>query len=172
MKKILLILLVIIVINSCNNITRYKGFCLLIPRHIEIPLYKSPHNSDVLDYIINDTINEDYPLIALQTIVDSIALVCVEYPIGTKPETKGWIALRYLGIFLKQPLDLFPAYKSPNYKSEIVFEISKSTSQWGQFHHIFDAIDGWVQISDPNNLNKRGWIPPECQSTNPYTPPC
>lgn len=172
MKKVHLLLLLIIVISSCNSVKRYCGFCLLIPRHIEIPLYKSPHIIDVSDYIINDTINEDYPLIAIQTIKDSVALVFVEYPMGTKPNTKGWIQLRYLGIFLRQPSDLLPAYKSPSYDSEIFFEISRSKSQWGQFHHIIDVIDGWIQIPDPNNPEKQGWIPPEYQSTNPYTSPC
>ena len=34
----------------------YKGHCLLMPRHKEIPLFKSPKAITKIDYIINDTI--------------------------------------------------------------------------------------------------------------------
>ncbi|MBQ5582740.1 MAG: hypothetical protein IIU68_05240, partial [Bacteroidales bacterium] len=73
MKRIYCLLLIIILTNACNGYS-YKGHCLLIPRHKEIPLFKSPKAITKIDYIINDTINEDYPLISIAEIVDSMAL--------------------------------------------------------------------------------------------------
>lgn len=147
----------------------YKGHCLLIPRHKEIPLFKSQKAITKIDYIINDTIKEDYPLISIAEIVDSMALINAQYPMQTKKGTTGWINKKYLGIY-HIPEDTIIIHDQPSHESIISSYIIDS--YWGKYYYVLDASNKWLKIIDPNNPNVIGWLAPEFQSDNPYTPPC
>ena len=147
----------------------YKGHCLLMPRHKEIPLFKSPKAITKIDYIINDTIKEDYPLISIAEIVDSMALIKAQYPMQTKKGTTGWINKKYLGIY-HIPEDTITIHDQPSHESLISSYIIDS--YWGKYYYVLDASNKWLKIIDPDNPNIHGWLAPEFQSDNPYTPPC
>ena len=68
MKETNLLLVSFLVMSLSFADNDFIGFCLLVPKHIDIPLYGSADCAEVNDYVINDTINEDYPLIAIKTL--------------------------------------------------------------------------------------------------------
>lgn len=170
MKKIYSLLLsCIVTLLSCAD-NDFIGFCLLVPKHIDVPLYESADCDNVNDYIVNDTINEDYPLIAIKAIDNGKADVYVKYPMRTRADTNGWIDMKNLGVYLMSSSDSVNLYASPYYKSEISFCIVNPV--WGEPYSIIDAFDGWLKIEQPEQPDIAGWLPPEHQSNNPYTPPC
>lgn len=168
MRTIYCLLLIILLTNACNGYN-YKGHCLLIPQHEKISLYKSPKGITKIDYIINDTINEDYPLISIAEITDSMALICAQYPMQTRNRTTGWINKDCLGIYLV-PKDTIPIHVLPSYDSIVSSYIIDA--YWGKYYYILDISNKWLKVFDPDTPKVVGWLAPEFQSSNPYTPPC
>ena len=170
MKKTNLLLVSFLVMSLSFADNDFIGFCLLVPKHIDIPLYGSADCAEVNDYVINDTINEDYPLIAIKTIANGLAEVYVTYPMKTRKDIGGWLDIKNLGIYLIPSSDSVNLYELPDYKSQISYCIINPV--WGEPFSITDAFDGWLKITRHGAPEISGWLPPENQANNPYTPPC
>lgn len=168
--KLTLLFLLLFGFAFCDYNNNYEGFSLLIPQHVEIPLYSFLNCTVACDYIINDTINEDYPVLAIKSIDNHKALVSVEYPMGTRKETAGWIDVEYLGVYLKSESDTLCVFELPDYDSDVAFYIINAN--WGRYYHVIDASDGWLKVENPEEPDETGWLAPENQSQNPYTPSC
>ena len=169
MKRFFIILIIIgTALSSSNN--KYLGNCLLIPRHEKVPLYNSSNQLEISDYIINDTLKDDYPLITIDFIKDSLALVHVQYPMRSRKECKGWIQMKYLGTYINQADGILKIYRMPSDDSEVSFEIMNAS--WGIYYPVIDAHEGWLKVVIPDDSGRIGWLHPDDQSQNPYTPSC
>ena len=164
-----LVIVILLGFALCGNVDKYMGFCLLIPKNVEIPIYDYSDHKIISDYIINDTLKDDYPILTIDSIKDSMAFVHVEYPMGSRKDCKGWILMKYLGVYINAPGDSLKIYRAPNY-DEVAFEIKDV--YWGTSYPVIDASEGWLKIVIPDDSGKTGWVPPEYQSQNPYTPSC
>lgn len=170
MKRVLFLfgLLAVLTLTLSSAGKKYIGFAILMPRNVYIPLY-SENGKNIEDSVINDTIEEDYPLISISEVKDSLAKVKIYYPISSR-EQKGWIETRYLGTYLVESPKPMPIMSEPTFSSEVSFEIEDP--QWGGFYRILDAKDEWLYIQDADNPEKCGWLAPEYQCCNPYTTCC
>lgn len=145
----------------------YIGHALLIPKHTPIPLYDSCRK-EITGIIINDTLKESYALIAIEKIKDSIAKVIANYPLENNRKQCGWIDIKYLGIHLSFSTDTLYLMSNPNVSSKVSFTLIRP--HWGDFYPIIDAQKGWLYIQNIHNLNESGWLSPQNQCNNPYTP--
>lgn len=77
----LMIYLLLIVLTELSSIQqspqKYAGHALLVPMHTYIPIFNEKEKLSVINYIINDTIKEEYVLIAIHRIKDNMADVTV-----------------------------------------------------------------------------------------------
>lgn len=144
--------------NCCNaNI-------IIIPKHQLIPIFKESNYRDTLDYVINDTVNENYFNGVIYQIKDKFAYIKGSYTFSEKI-IEGWIELKYIGIYLIMESKI-PLYVSPNILTNKVFI---QDPEWYPLE-IFNCSQGWLYVKyRDKKQNKTGWLPPEFQCFNPYT---
>lgn len=147
----------------------YIGHALLMPKHIGISIYNNYYKEKVIDYAINDTVKESYPLVAIVNIKDSLAEVALYYPLENK-EQYGWIEIKHLGIHLAFDSESLNVMSQPDLCSEVSFKIENP--QWGDYYPVIDAYNGWLYIQNIYNPKEFGWLAPSNQCNNPYTTCC
>lgn len=149
--------------NGCMDVT---GTTLLIPKHRYIPIYHSSKGDSVENYIINDTIQEDFPILSIKSFRDGRVKILGHYPMGSYPDVEGWMETEYMGIFLNIYSGETHIQKSPHPESVCIYTIQDA--YWGHYYPVVDARNNWLKIIY-DEINS-GWISPECQCSNPYTP--
>ena len=141
--------------NCCNS-----DF-VLIPMQQKIPLFQ---DGKVTQYIINDTVTENYFIGSVYSIDGEYAYIKGGYAFDTTL-IEGWIKTDYIGTYTILD-DKIPLYVSPDYGSQMVFidnpewyplKIIKCYSDWIYVHY----IDQYQSL--------HGWLPKEYQCANPYT---
>ena len=166
MKSTIVLCILSVVFSRILSDPTYVGHALLVPIHQDVPLYEYLGDSVPSCFITNDTICENYPLIAILSITDSMAYVCVDYPLGG-PSKQGFMKTEYLGIRLAVYSDSVKVMSAPSYSSRIAFTINNP--QWGNMYRIYDAKEKWLLIQNLDNECEKGWLAPEYQCDNPYT---
>ena len=169
--KFYFILLIILISGACNGLTDKKdcrGSCLLKPIQTYIYLYKSPSvTSQPVDSIINDTIDEDYPILMITDIKDGFAHVEIRSDVDSTFKQAGWIMLNLLGIN-PATTDMIKLYKCPNNNSGVACYIESPS--WGCLYTIIDCSNEWLKIRmKEKGVTKEGWISPADQCDNPYS---
>lgn len=118
---------------------KYAGHALLIPMHIRIPIFNDKEKTSIISYVINDTIKEEYVLVAIHNIKGKMAKVTVTSPLNeASTDIEGWIEKQYLGIHLSNYSDSINIFKKPYYQSSTSFTINKP--QWRDFYRIYVSI--------------------------------
>lgn len=169
----LMVYLLLIVLTELSSIQqspqKYAGHALLVPMHTYIPIFNEKEKLSVINYIINDTIKEEYVLIAIHRIKDSMADVTVSSPLdSTFTDIRGWIETQYLGIHVScYDSDIVQVLKTPNPDSDVSFVIHRP--QWRDFYIVYNAYQNWLFIQNINNKHEYGWLSPKYQCDNPYT---
>ena len=153
----------ILLSNGCVNI---KGTALLIPKHQYIPIYHSSKGNSVDNYIINDTIQEDFPILSIKSFCDGRVRIQAHYPMESHPDVEGWMEIEYMGIFLNTYSGETHILKHPYQKSTCIHTINDA--YWGYFYPVIDARNNWLKILFDENSS--GWVSPDHQCANPFTP--
>ena len=139
------------------------GSCLLQGRQSWEYLYDIP-NRNVVDSVMNDTINDDYVFLDIYEFKDSFALVNASHLEGNK-EHFGWIRRNALGIYLCQDTDsIVYLYSESNLESAVCDSVVNPI--WGEMYRVTDAKNGWLYIDD---RRKNGWLSSANQCCNPYS---
>lgn len=139
------------------------GSCLLQGRQSWEYLYNIP-NRNVVDSVMNDTINDDYVFLDIYEFKDSFALVNVSH-LESNKEHFGWIRQDALGIYLCQDADSVVNLCSKPFFGSVVCD-SVVSPIWGEMYRVTGARDGWLYIDD---RGKKGWVPRDNQCCNPYS---
>lgn len=139
------------------------GSCLLQGRQRWEYLYDIP-NRNVVDSVMNDTINDDFVFLDIYEFKDSFALVNVSH-LESNKEHFGWIRKEALGIYLCQDADSIVNLCSKPFLGAVICD-SVVTPIWGEMYRVAGATDGWLYIDD---RGKKGWVPRANQCCNPYS---
>ena len=95
--KFYICILLFLLVCNCFSFTNKKGSCLLLPQNKFVCLTDDYDN--VVDSIINDSVNDRFPLISIYDMRDGKAFVDAEF-IDDSTKHIGWIDIDNLGIFL------------------------------------------------------------------------
>ncbi len=166
MKKLIYVACMLIPLIGCKNSQDdEEGNCLLIPQQQMVALYDDSGNP--VDSIINDTVNEEYPILSIEEIDDNRALINASYPNDTIAH-KGWIDCKYLGTYTIDATGyMLKLRREPSEDAEVVDSIQNPT--WGIFYNVIDCKGSWLKIK---GHGKNGWLMPQDQCDNPYTTCC
>jgi hypothetical protein len=167
MRNLLFILLGLGLFGCMQRKEQCIGNVLLIPMQVYVPLYQN-EEGNIIDSIINDTIQENYALIGIYQIKNDRAKVKVTFSMDSLTIKDGWIEMKYLGIHLAHYSDTIKTMLHPRLNSEISFEIKNP--QWEEFYMVKNACKDWLYIQRLNCSQDNGWLAPEYQCDNPYTP--
>lgn len=160
--KFYICILLFLLVCNCFSFTNKKGSCLLLPQNKIVCLTDDYDN--VVDSIINDSVNDHFPLISIYDVRDGKAFVNAEF-IDDSTKHIGWIDIDNLGIFLIPDTgNIIKLHKKPIKESIVVDSIINPC--WGDYYHFKDCNEGWLFISEKK---KEGWVAPENQCDNPYT---
>ena len=167
MKKVFVfvILSALVSIQCGKNKSNTHEACLLRGQAY-VYLYDKPYGT-IRDSVINDTIDENYVIISINERMGrrSFVPVTVSECLGNAVK-EGWIDRSMLGIN-PSSTSTIRLYEMPSYSSNVVDSITKPA--WGDLYHISDNQDGWLYIEEDSF---KGWMPPEDQCSNPYSPCC
>ncbi len=148
---------------------KYSGDCLLGPSHQRIPLYSNYDNNDIVDYVINDTLLDIYPVLSIREVKNNRALIDAYYVLDYHLISSGWIDISYLviRISLSNNDSFLNIYSEPYKESKRILKYTKvfDYTSWP----VIEACNGWLKIADPETGEILGWIPPENQCCNPFT---
>lgn len=147
----------------------YAGHALLVSVHSFVPIFGDEEKNSIINYVMNDTIKEEYVLIAIHEIKGKMAEVDITSPLdNTFKEISGWIETKNLGIHVScYDTDTVKVLQTPKLNSKVSFLIVKP--QWKDFYIIYDAYQGWLYIQNINNEQEYGWLSVKYQCDNPYT---
>lgn len=169
MKYILSILL----LHSCFSFQKQNIIesdnswnALIFLNQIEIPIYKEQNKKEILMFIKNDTINEDYYLIEVIKCHNNLAKIKAASGIREKEIIEGWMNVKDLGIYTRPRNEkgIVPIYQNSNANS------LKSELITNEILNIIEIKDKWFKVAYfENDKWKSGWLSPENQCPNPYS---
>ena len=170
MKKYILLIFIILLLTVliCSK-NKSKDTCcevefVLIPKQQLIPIYKDYKNHVVINSILNDTISENYFIGVIYEIKNNFSRIKGSYVFGEEI-IEGWIKTEHLGIYLSDFLNV-SLYSKPFYSSK---KWILKNPEWYPIP-IIKCKNNWVYVKYIDSHQKKsGWIPPEHQSSNPYT---
>lgn len=169
-EKLLLLLMIICCSGYYFQTIKVKEKCscssILIPKHVRVPIYDKPKGKKV-DYIMNDTLKEDYFTVIIKQQSDSFFFVSASTVQDTL-ERQGWIEMRHLGIYPNNYSEPVILYSLPNRSSKIKSTIIKP--EYYPFG-ILNCKGKWLYVRylDADKKLKEGWLEPGMQCANPYT---
>ena len=141
------------------------GYAIVTPNSQGVVhLYEKPISQNIVDSIINDSINEVYYCVSIIKFTRNRAFVSTFTDDETLTMHRGWVDWKYLGIRLNNDT-IFTRHK-PSSKSKVWCVIYQPN--WRDIYPINHARNGWLYIMDKNR-NITGWVAPKDQCSNPYT---
>ena len=150
--------------QSISSPETRSASALLIPDQKKVGLLKQP-NGMVLNYIVNDTISENYYSLEITEMRGEWSYVHAYSMLDTNKV--GWIKTKYLGIYTRNYSEDLLLYVQPtkNSKVKCVFK------EWlSDLWEIKDCSNRWLYIIKKiHGKTIEGWLPPEMQCDNPYT---
>lgn len=169
MNKFILILLVCVtsaLLSQGKNEEKCNCLVILIPKQEKIPLFDCPKGK-VIDYLFNDTINENYVILQLRRIQKGYAFITGGSAIIDTVSKTGWVKKRQLGIYPSVYSEPVKLYAEPNKLSKIRSIIKDP--QYFPFT-VIGCNEGWLLV-EYRLYDKifKGWLPPDNQCANPYT---
>jgi hypothetical protein len=146
-------------VNPCNC------GAVLLNKQQQVPLLDNKGN--IISYIMDDTIKEDYFGIFIFKISHNLAYVSASATLYDTIPRKGWIQTKYLGIYPSSSFKI-NLYSKPDIKSKIKSQINKP--EYYPFN-IIDCKGNWLYVKylDADNKYKEGWLSPHDQCSNPYS---
>lgn len=138
---------------------------ILFEKQRKVPI--SNNNGEVICYIMNDTITEDYFGISIMKIKNNRAYVSASATLYDTLPKIGWIQTKYLGIYPNK-FSKINLYSKPDTKSLVRSTIIKP--EYYPFN-ILDCKGAWLYVSyyDVDRKKKDGWLAPDDQCSNPYS---
>lgn len=139
---------------------------ILVPKQVNVPVYKDTIKKIIIGKIINDTINEEYYILSIIKINKQWAYVNASTPFDSTPKI-GWIQTKYIGIYPSN-FSSINLYTFPNKNTKIKSIIIKP--EYYPFN-VLDCRGKWLYVSylDADGRIKEGWLAPEDQCSNPYS---
>ncbi|MDR1006119.1 MAG: hypothetical protein LBL74_04570 [Bacteroidales bacterium] len=146
--------------SNCCNVSAF-----LIPKNQQIPIYKESNHKEILCYIINDTMTEDYFIATIFRIERNYAYVKGSYVLEEGNDIEGWIEKKYLGTNIISESKV-PLYSAPKISSKKIYI---TNPEWYPIE-IIKCYKDWVYIIyEDKNQKRMGWLLLEYQCSNPYT---
>jgi len=126
----------------------------------KINVYDSFKSNNIVNYLMNDTIQEDYFVIEILSFKNN------RYQIeGTSILYKGitgWIDLQNIGINTRSRDNKLILYNEPKYSSDHIV-----ISDTDRLVKVKSISSNWLKIIWVDKIEY--WLPPEYQCPNPYT---
>lgn len=141
---------------------------VLITQEHYTHIYNSP-NGVIMDSIVNKPTNDELYVMEIFECKNDWFFVDACLPLSDSISYRGWIRYPDVGIYMKDFHNV-KIYDHPSYDSSVKLELENA--EWGPY--VVIGVKGmWVQIElDHRGLKVVGWLPPENQSSNPYTTEC
>lgn len=160
-KLLIVQLLLILSIGAYSQV----GNAIVTPNSQGIAyLYKDSRSHNIVDSIVNDSVNEVYYCVSIIRATKKRAMVSTFIDDGTFAMHQGWIDWEYLGIRLNG--DAIAIRCQPCAISKIRSMIN--LPYWKDIYPINRAQSGWIYIKDFKR-SIVGWVEPKDQCANPYT---
>jgi len=151
---------IIISFTVTSILIKGQSRVLILDDQQKISVYDSFKGNNIVNYLMNDTIKEDYFVIEVLSSKNN------RYQIeGTSILNKGitgWIDLQNIGINTRSRDNKLILYNEPRYSSDHV--VISDTDRLVKVKSISSA---WLKIVWIDK--KEYWLPPEYQCPNPYT---
>ena len=151
---------VIIVFAMTSILIKGQSKVLIFNDQQKITVYDSFKGNNIVNYLMNDTIKEDYFVIEILSSKNN------RYQIeGTSILNKGitgWIDLQNIGINTRSRDNKLILYNEPRYSSDHVVK-----SDTDRLVKVKSISYNWLKIIWVDK--KEYWLPPEYQCPNPYT---
>ncbi|MBP8754815.1 MAG: hypothetical protein KBF51_13505 [Chitinophagales bacterium] len=163
----------IIILCSCISQHKEQVFeddnlwnALIFSNQIEVPIYNNTDRNEILIFIKNDTLTEDYFLIEVIENRNGMAKINAVSGLSRNEIITGWIDINFLGIYTRPRNDIgsVPIYQMPN-ENRVIFDLNTN-----KILKIIDIINKWFKITNSENgVVKDGWLSPSYQCPNPYS---
>jgi hypothetical protein len=168
MKNQILLIFAFSLFGSCKAQESTNCDCsvIIILKGIQIPLYSESNKKEIITYLLNDTIKEEYYNINIYTQIEQMFKVSGSTPHDTV-NRNGWIETKYIGIY-PSIFDEIKLYTKPDTTSKVMSTIIKPE------YYPFSVIKchgKWLYVKylDTDKKTKEGWLSPDNQCSNPYT---
>ena len=166
MRKIIILIALPILLFSCKSVSLKRQetivSVLLYDYQKKVDVYDSNKGMKTTDYLINDTICEDFPFISVVEIKKRRCKIIATSM--NRTTIKGWVIINNLGICTRQKERELFLYIFPDYNS-IPIVVEEDTDN--RLVQITDIHKNWLKIKWIDN--KEYWLPPEFQCPNIYT---
>jgi hypothetical protein len=167
MRKLSVIISIIFIpylLNAQSSNKSENARVLIFKDQEGINVYCASDNNKIVNYLLNDTIKEDY------YVIEVLGSKSNRYQINATSllhsGIKGWIELGNLGINTRSRDSKLLLYEQPDYQSKSL----TITLDYDRMVRVTAISSNWLKILliyDNKSLNY--WLPPEYQCPNPYT---
>jgi hypothetical protein len=165
--KILILIFNLILSNGSIDTSCCHANIILRNKQVLIPIFKDLKHKDTVNFLIDDTLKEEYFSGVLLQIKGKYAYIKGQY-MGYGYIYEGWIMKKYIATNLIT-LDSIPLYKDPQLKAIKTYIID---SKWYPVE-ILKCRDGCLYIKYyVSRQKKKGWLSPKYQCADPYTTCC
>ncbi len=151
-----------------GNISIYSqaGYAIFAPQHqSKAYLYKNATSHQVVDSIVNDSIEEIFYCVSINRSACKRALISTFVDEDLLKKHSGWIEWENLGVRLNC-CDTVYIREKPNSKANVVGFYYMAA--WLYVYPIMKAKNGWLYMYDKGR-NIKGWVAPNAQCINSYT---
>jgi hypothetical protein len=167
MRKLSVIFSVTFIFYLLNAQPSNKGESarvLIFKDQERIKVYSASNNSKIVNYLLNDTIKEDYYVIEVLGSKDNRYQISATSLLHSG--IKGWIELGNLGINTRSRDSKLLLYEQPNYQSKSV----TINLDYDRMVRVTAISSNWLKILlIYENKTFNYWLPSEYQCPNPYT---
>lgn len=165
--NILVLIFNLFISNGSIDTICCHAVIILRNRQVSIPIFNNLKHKDTLNFIIDDTLKEEYFSGVLFKIKGKYAYIKGQY-MGYGYTYEGWIMKKYIATNLIL-LDSIPLYKTPKLKTIKTYIIDP---KWYPVE-ILKCRDGCLYIKyHDSRQKKKGWLSPKYQCADPYTTCC
>ncbi|MBP3482823.1 MAG: hypothetical protein J6K28_05480 [Alistipes sp.] len=165
--KIILFLYCLLFTICCSSSHKPVN-CVLLTSDCYTKIFDRP-NGAIVDSIVNSPAIDELYVMDIVKCKNEWFFVEVYLPISDSISHIGWIRYPNVGIYMKD-LHNVKLYDRPSYESSVKLEIENA--EWGPY--VVTGFYGeWLQIElNYFGVKVHGWLPPNNQSSNPYTTGC
>lgn len=165
MRNFIILIFIALSCTLLNAQSSKKGSpaeVLIYKNQKKINVYSSYNKNKIVNYLINDTIKEDYFVIEILKSKNNRYQINATSIIHSG--IKGWIDLKNIGINTRQRDFKLHLYEQPNYNAKYIVVNEEVDNR---IVRVTAISTDWLKITWIDN--KDYWLPPKYQCCNPYT---
>lgn len=164
MKRLIILVFILncFFLNAQSTKKDKYAVVLIYKDQEKINVYSACNKNKIVDYLLNDTVTEDYFIIKIFRTKNNryqIAATSMQHS-----GIKGWIGMENIGINTRQRDFKLLLYEQPHYKAPYLIVNEEVDNR---IVRVTAIISDWLKIKWVDN--NEYWLPPDYQCPNPYT---